>query len=145
VSTDALSAEAIWNQIAGSPDMAHTLGVRFHSEDAGGVSFALDWSPHVSQPGGFFSAAALFGLADFASTIAAMRVRKGGFMLAIDASIHLLSNARDGRVIARAHVVRSGRRTSVVTADIDHESRGLLAQTTITFMPEIVPDSARGS
>lgn len=90
------TAQEIWDSLAGRPDLAHTLGIRLVGEDQDGVIFALPWSPAVSQPSGVFAAGGLFALADIASTVAAMRARPQGFMLAIDSAVHLLSNSGSG-------------------------------------------------
>lgn len=129
------SASDIWQELDGQADIAHTLGLQFVSEDDATVTFAMNWTPDISQPGGVFAAASLYGLADIASTVAAMRIRPSGFMLAVDSSVHLLTNAR-GTVHARTRVLRAGRRSCVVTADLVGEGERQLAVVTTTFLPE---------
>lgn len=128
-------AEEIWELLTTDrADMANTLGVRFLSEDPHVVRLSMDWSPELAQPAGLFSATALFGLADFASTMVAMRAIADGFPLAVGSDVHVLRNASSGRVIGEATLLRRGRRLLIARCTVTHPERGTLADVTTTFV-----------
>jgi uncharacterized protein (TIGR00369 family) len=96
--------------LADRPDMAVTLGVEPVSGNAEQVVLRMPWRPEIAQPTGVFSAAALFGLADFAGTFLALQHARGtGFPLAVTSTVHLLGNISDGAAEATALLMKAGR------------------------------------
>ena len=81
----------------------------------GGVPF----SEHLSQQHGYLHAGVTTSIADSASGYAALTLAPSGSeVLSVEFKISLLAPARGQRFIARAQVIRSGRRLSFCTAEV---------------------------
>lgn len=78
---------------------------------------AVDRRPELLQQNGFFHGGVTAFLVDNATTVAAATVR-GQVVLTAEFKLNLLSPASGERLICRARVVKPGRQTSVVAADV---------------------------
>ena len=115
-------------------DIALTLGLRPVRGDRESVVLSMPHSPSVVQPMGLFSAAALIGAADVASThLCRQSLPAGAFPVAIQVSANLLANVREGDAIATARLLRSGRTLCVAQALVHAEDGTLLASVVTTY------------
>lgn len=93
------------------------------------------------SPRGLMHGGALLALADVAATALAMRSNSaeaggdGRPMAVIDVHASILANQGEGAVRAEAHLVRRGRRVTVVRVSVVGEGNRLLAELTSTSVP----------
>lgn len=90
--------------------------------DATGEDWAearLDYSPMMLRPGGSISGPTIMGLAD-AAMYAAIMARLGRLEMAVtqDLNIHFLRKPREADLVARAHILRLGRRSVVLDVQV---------------------------
>jgi uncharacterized protein (TIGR00369 family) len=90
--------------------------------DATGADWAearLDYSPMMLRPGGSISGPTIMGLAD-AAMYAAIMARLGRLEMAVtqDLNIHFLRKPREADLVARAHILRLGRRSVVLDVQV---------------------------
>src|SRR5664279_1038264 len=113
-------------------DIGVTLGLRPVSGSPTEVRIRMPLTKAISQPGGMFAAPALFGLADITGTFLAMdQVEPGRFPLAVQSSINVVSNTKQGDAIATATLVKTGR-TLIVTTTAVHDDQGKLLASVVT-------------
>jgi len=111
------------DRIASVP-FPNALGIRLVRMQAGTVEMSMAAGPALKQYQGVVHGGALASLADTAATFAALTVLPDGMdLVTIEFKINFLSAVRTGRAIARAHVVRAGRRVSIAHVDV-YDSRG---------------------
>jgi uncharacterized protein (TIGR00369 family) len=116
-------------------DIALTLGLRPVRGDDESVVLRMPHSPSVGQPMGLFSAAALIGLADVASTHLCRRsLPAGAFPYAIQVSANLVANVREGDAIATSRLLKAGRAVCVAQALVHAEDGTLLASVVTTYV-----------
>lgn len=116
-------------------DIAITLGLEPVDGDAEQVRVRMPLRKEVSQPAGMFAAPALFGLADITGTFLAMaQVEKGKFPLAVQSSINVVANTKQGYANATARLVKSGRTLIVTQTDVTDDQGSLLAAITTTYV-----------
>lgn len=116
-------------------DIAITLGLEPVDGDAEQVRVRMPRRKEVSQPAGMFAAPALFGLADITGTFLAMaQVEKGKFPLAVQSSINVVANTKQGYANATARLVKSGRTLIVTQTDVTDDQGSLLAAITTTYV-----------
>lgn len=125
-----------WNEFYTTvDDVAITLGLEPVDGDAETVRLRMPLRKEVSQPAGMFSAPALFGLADIAGSFLAMeQVEEGRFPLAVQSSINVVSNTKQGYAHAIARIVKSGRTLIVTQTDVTDDGGALLASITTTYV-----------
>lgn len=125
-----------WNEFYTTvDDIAITLGLEPVGGNSEAVHLRMPLRKEVSQPAGMFSAPALFGLADIAGSFLAMElVEEGRFPLAVQSSINVVSNTKQGYAHATAHVVKAGRTIIVTQTDITDDGGSLLASVTTTYV-----------
>jgi uncharacterized protein (TIGR00369 family) len=103
----------------------HTLGARLIRVAPGEIDIELPVRPELGQQNGFVHAGAVTAVADSACGYAAMSLTPpDADILSIEFKINLLAPATGDRLVARARVVRSGRRITVCTAEVAAESPG---------------------
>ncbi|MDO5700565.1 MAG: PaaI family thioesterase [Bowdeniella nasicola] len=116
-------------------DVAATLALYPIEGSAERVRLGMPLRPEITQPAGMFSAPAMFGLADIAGTWLAMEnVPDDTFPLAVQSSINVVSNAREGDAIANATLVRAGRTIIVTDTRVESDAGVLLANIVTTYV-----------
>lgn len=81
--------------------------------------------PGARQQQGFGHAGLTFALGDTAAGYAALSLMpEGSEVLTVEMKINLLAPAAGDRLVATGRVVRSGRRLTVVTAEVEAETGG---------------------
>lgn len=103
-------------------------------------SSRLVTQPHHLNPTGAIHGGALISLADNVATRMANIAQTGGpnegkFMSGIDLHAIFLSNQLGGTVTATAHVVRAGRRVTVIRTQVTGDNDKLLLELTTTHIP----------
>jgi uncharacterized protein (TIGR00369 family) len=133
MSEDALSAEherrirEIFDTI---PYIRH-LGIQLGEIKRGTATLHLEISDDLKRNNGVVHGGAVASLVDTAAAFAIMTTLESGeTTTTIDLTIHFLRPIR-GRATADAHVVRSGRRVSVIAIDVFDEAK-LVAATALT-------------
>lgn len=100
-------------------DVKDTLQLYPISGSKDEVRLGMPLHDAIIQPAGMFSAPALFGLADLSATWLAMQnVPKGVFPLAVNSSVNVVSNKREGDAISVSRIVRAGRTVIVTDTEI---------------------------
>lgn len=95
------------------------IGGEVVSVEPGAVELRLPVSEALSQQHGFVHAGVVSAIADTAAGYAAMSAAaEGTEVLTAEFKINLLSPARGEHLVARARVIRSGRRLSVSACDV---------------------------
>lgn len=125
-----------WSQV--EADITLTLGVEPVSASDVHVELAMDFRPEIAQMAGMFSAGALIQLADNAATALCKRVATNrgqeGFPFSVQMNAHLVSNARGGRVHARAALLSAGRQVMVAETRVADETGKLFLLLTSTHV-----------
>lgn len=117
-------AEALAASFAAQGLMA-TLGAELVAAGPGRVVVAAPIRPEVGQQHGFAHAALAFALGDSAAGYAALSLMpEGAEVLTVEMKINLLAPAAGERLVATGEVAKSGRRLSVVTAEVRAEAAG---------------------
>lgn len=135
-----------WHRILGDSesDMAITLGLEPIDGGPESVELRMKWTPQISQPGGLFSAPALFGLADISgTTLATYHVPEGLFPLAVQLSMSLLTNAKGGSARSRSTLVRAGRSLVVTSTEIFDDNDRRLSKVEATYFVGSAPAPGR--
>ncbi|MEO8501849.1 MAG: PaaI family thioesterase [Vicinamibacteria bacterium] len=100
-------------------DFMQMLGASLESVASGAVEVRLPVRPGLFQQHGFVHAGAVSAIADTAAGYAAMTlVPDGTEVLTAEFKINLLAPAKGDHLVARARVVRSGRRLTVSSCDV---------------------------
>jgi uncharacterized protein (TIGR00369 family) len=106
-------------------DFMRTLGAELMSVSAGAVSIALPFRAGLLQQHGFAHAGVVASIADSACGYAALSLMgPDDDVVSVEFKVNLLSPAVGERLIARARVVRSGRRVTVTACDVFATTRG---------------------
>ena len=96
-----------------------TIGATLERVEAGAVSIRLPFRADLTQQHDFLHAGALASVADSACGYAALSLMPpGADVLSIEFKINMLSPATGDSVIARAEVIRAGKRVMVCRADV---------------------------
>lgn len=96
-----------------------TLGARLVSVAPGRCVISAPIAAHVLQQHGAAHAALAFALGDSAAGFAALsQMPEGAEVMTVEMKINLLAPALGDRLQAEGRVIRSGRRLSVVTAEV---------------------------
>jgi len=111
---------------------------------AGRAELKLAWRPELGQYSGFLHAAMIGGMIDTACGFAAYSV--SGHVLASHFSVSCLAPATGAAFVARAHVVKSGRRQVFTHADLfalDGAGERLVATGAAILVPVAVETAPR--
>ena len=96
-----------------------SLGARLEKVEAGVVWIRLPSRDDLTQQHGFMHAGAMASVADSACGYAALSLMPpGADVLSIEFKINMLSPAQGEAVVARAEVIRAGRKIMVCRADV---------------------------
>lgn len=99
--------------------LMRTYGARLGRVEPGTVEIAVPFGDGLTQQAGFFHAGVPTAIADSACGYAALTVMApGSEVLSVEFKTNLLAPARGDELIARGHVVRSGRTITVCQADV---------------------------
>ncbi|SMG24423.1 MULTISPECIES: PaaI family thioesterase [unclassified Paracoccus (in: a-proteobacteria)] len=105
--------------------MMHTLGACIDRVARGKVVITAPILPTVLQQHGAGHAGLAFSIGDSAAGYAALTLMpEGAEVMTVEMKINLLSPAIGDRLVAEGRVVRSGRRITVVAADVWAEAEG---------------------
>ncbi|OKL53084.1 hypothetical protein BSZ39_11380 [Bowdeniella nasicola] len=127
---------ARWNDFyEGLDDIAVTLELYPISGTSEEVVVGMPLRPAIAQPAGMFSAPSMFGLADVAGTwLAMLNTPEGVFPLAVQSSLNVVSNTKEGHAIATATLVRAGRTLIVTDTKVCDELGKLLTNVVTTYV-----------
>ncbi len=114
----------LWERIQTSLErqglMTH-LGTRLLRVEKGLVELALPYSDKVTQQQGGFHGGAIGALADIAAGYAGLStLADDAEVVTVEYKINFLNAFRGGELRALGHVVKTGRRVIVTTADVVH-------------------------
>jgi uncharacterized protein (TIGR00369 family) len=114
--------------------------------ERGHVVLRLRTGAEDLRPGETVSGPVVFGLADLAVYAAVMSsIGRAPLAVTTDATIHFLRRPRAGILVARARLLKEGRRLVVgeVTIDNDGDDAGPVAHAVMTYSvpPDRAPDS----
>ena len=113
---------------------AGLLGLEFVSAGRGSATFALDVRPELTRIGGILHGGAVVSLMDTAAAFAVHTLLEpGGRTVTVDLTVHFLSPAHEGRVEARATILRRGRRVIILKVEAADASGELIATSTMTY------------
>ena len=97
------------------------LQVKLLRVEPGSVELALPFSDKVTQQQGGFHGGAMGALADIAGGYAALTVVPEGMeVVTVEYKINFLNSFQGGELRATGHVLKSGKRIIVTSADVVH-------------------------
>ena len=112
---------------------ARLLGIEIVSLERGEAVLALDVRPELTRMAGILHGGALASLMDSASAFAVLTViEPGAHTVTVDLTLHFLRPVSEGRVEARARVVRAGRRVVTVSMEAAAAATGKLVASALT-------------
>ncbi len=115
-----------------------TIGARLESIEAGRVSIALPFAPHLCQQHGFLHAGVVTTIADSACGYAALSLMpEGSSVLTVEFKVNLMAPAKGDMFLAEGHVVKAGRTLTITQGEVialDRDRRTTVAIITATLM-----------
>ena len=110
---------------------AKFLGFEMCETDGGQTTICLDVRDELKQNHGVLHGGAIASLIDTAAAFAVLGVlQENEKVTTTDLTIHYLRPVTSGRTVARAKIVRAGRRRFVVSVEV--QNNGELAATAVT-------------
>jgi uncharacterized protein (TIGR00369 family) len=114
---------------------AHLLGINFEDATRGAATLSMSARPELERFGRIMHGGALASLADTASAFAVLStLEPEKETVTIDLTLHYLRPVSEGKLIARARVVRGGRRVATVSVEIFDESGALVVTALTTYL-----------
>jgi uncharacterized protein (TIGR00369 family) len=114
---------------------ARLLGLEFVGAARGEATFALEVREELTRMGGIAHGGALASLLDTAAAFAVHTLlAPEERTVTVDLTVHFLRPAGEGRVEARARVLRAGRRIVIITAEATDRAGLLVATATTTYV-----------
>lgn len=114
---------------------AQLLGINFEDATRGAASLSMSARPELERFGGIMHGGALASLADSASAFAVLSTLDDGEQtVTVDLTLHYLRPVTEGKLTARARVLRAGRRISTVSVEIFNESGALVVTALTTYL-----------
>jgi uncharacterized protein (TIGR00369 family) len=114
---------------------AQLLGINFVDAERGAATLSMDARPELERFGGIMHGGALASLADTASAFAVLSTLEPAEQtVTVDLTLHYLRPVNEGRLTARARVVRAGRRVATVSVEISNESGALVVTALTTYL-----------
>lgn len=114
---------------------AQLLGINFEDATRGAATLSMSARPDLERFGGIMHGGALASLADSASAFAVLSTLEGGEQtVTVDLTLHYLRPATEGKLTARARVLRAGRRVATVSVEIFNESDKLVVTALTTYL-----------
>jgi uncharacterized protein (TIGR00369 family) len=143
MTTSRITAEAFKQVLRDGMPSGAAMPFEVTTLERGQVVLRLPTGTNDLRPGDTVSGPVLFGLADLAVYAAVLTVL-GAVPLAVttDATIHFLRRPRAGVLVAKARLLKEGRRLMVgeVTIDNDGDDGGPVAHAVMTY--SVPPDRA---
>ncbi|MGB8509960.1 MAG: PaaI family thioesterase [Pyrinomonadaceae bacterium] len=113
------------------------LGLELRSAERGAATFTLDVREELTRMEGLLHGGVLASLLDTAAACAVhTMLEPGGRTLTVDLTIHYLRPTTDGRITARAHVLREGRRLVILAVEATDEAGALIATAVTTYVKQ---------
>lgn len=113
----------------------HFLGVEMESVMRGSAVLRLGVSDQLRQNNGIMHGGAIASLIDTAAAFAILTILESGqTTTTVDLTIHYLRPVINGQAIAKARVVRAGRRIIVASVDVSDESETIMATALTTYI-----------
>jgi uncharacterized protein (TIGR00369 family) len=114
---------------------ARLLGMEFVGAARGEATFALKIREELTRMGGIAHGGALASLLDTAAAFAVHTLlAPEERTVTVDLTVHFLRPVGEGRVEARAHVLRAGRRIVIISAEATDRAGLLVATATTTYV-----------
>ncbi len=114
---------------------AHLLGINFEAAARGAATLSMSARPELERFGGIMHGGALASLADTASAFAVLSTLEPEEQtVTVDLTLHYLRPVTEGKLTARASVVRAGRRLATVSVEIFNESGALVVTALTTYL-----------
>jgi uncharacterized protein (TIGR00369 family) len=111
------------------------IGIELVSLDQGLASTALNLRPELNRNSGLVHGGAIASLIDTAAAFSAMTLlSEDEETTTIDLTIHFLRPLTEGRALARARVVRGGRRIIVVSVEVSDETQVIVATAVTSYL-----------
>ena len=111
------------------------MGFRLESWSPDGAVLSTEAGPHLANPTGVLHGGVLMGLADSAMGLTVTGLLgEGEAGTNTDLQMRFLRPTTEGRLTATARVVRRGRRTLVLEADVVDAAGRLVARASSTFL-----------
>ena len=110
------------------------LDVQMTSLSAGESTLTFSYQPQFTQQNGFLHAGVLTSVADTACGMAALTLLPEHFdILAVEFKINLMKSAVGTNFCAKATVIQSGKKLSIVRCDIYNDEQKIVATMTNTL------------
>jgi acyl-CoA thioesterase len=110
------------------------LGLEFVGAERGAATFALDVREELTRMGGILHGGAVVSLLDTAAAFAVHTLLEpGGRTVTVDLTVHFLRPASTGRILARARILRRGRRVVILNVEAEDTDGALIATATTTY------------
>jgi uncharacterized protein (TIGR00369 family) len=120
--------------IAGVP-YARLLGINFEDAARGSATLSMSARPDLERFGRIMHGGALASLADSAAAFAVLSTLEPDEQtVTVDLTLHYLRPVTEGKLTARARVVRAGRRVATVSVEISNESGALIVTALTTYL-----------
>ena len=114
---------------------AHTIGLELGEIERGAATFHLAAREDLKQNKGLVHGGVIASLVDTAAAFAAVSmIEPGQSTTTVDLTIHYLRPLTEGRVAARARVLRAGRRVIVISVDVLDKTEALVATALTTYL-----------
>lgn len=114
---------------------AGLLGINFEDATRGTATLSMSARPELERFGGIMHGGALASLADSASAFAVLSTLESEAQtVTVDLTLHYLRPVTEGKLTARARVVRGGRRVATVSVEIFDESGALVVTALTTYL-----------
>lgn len=121
-------------EVFGRIPYVRLLGLEFVSAGRGEAVFAVEAREELTRMGGIMHGGAVVSLMDTAAAFAVHTLLEpSGRTVTVDLTVHFLRPAGDGRVEARARVLRRGRRVIILNVEATDGSGELIATSTMTY------------
>jgi acyl-CoA thioesterase len=133
--TENMLTEAQFNRLREAFDnvpFARLLGIEIGAAEPGTATLHLNVRDELKQNHGVMHGGATASLIDTAAAFAILTILEAGQKTTtVDLTVHYLRPLTEGRLTARARVLRAGRRLIVVSVDLTDDAQ-LLAATALT-------------
>jgi uncharacterized protein (TIGR00369 family) len=121
----------------GQVPYARLLGMEFVGAERGAAVVALDVREDLMRMGGILHGGVIVSLLDTAAAFAVhTMLEPGGQTVTVDLTVHFLRPVSEGRVEARARVLREGRRVVIISVEAFDPTGVLIATTTTTYFKQ---------
>ena len=120
---------AIGGKLEGAPPVTQWLDGRIVSCNEGEMEVRFVTRPEMANPAGLLHGGMQAAIMDDVIGMTSATVEEGGFMLSIDLHINYLGKIEAGQpVIARARIVRSGKRIAHAVCELMEEQGNVISR-----------------